>query len=137
MAGKVKRDGADGAGDKPRPKLANFLTIGRFVAQYRGHVAGAVLALVVSAAATLAIPSAFRLIIDRGFGGDGGDIGRWFQYLLLIIVVMGVAGACASTSSPGSASAWWRTCAWRWSATCCAWSRLISSITARRRSPRG
>jgi ATP-binding cassette subfamily B protein len=74
-------------------KIANLVLIWRFTARYKGHVAGALLALLVAAVATLAIPSAFKLIIDRGFVGTGGDIGRWFQYLLLIVVVMAVATA--------------------------------------------
>ena len=74
-------------------KIANLALIWRFTARYKGHVAGALLALLVAALATLAIPSAFKLIIDRGFTGAGGDIGRWFQYLLLIVVVMAIATA--------------------------------------------
>ncbi len=70
-------------------KIANLALIWRFTARYKGHVAGALLALLVAAVATLAIPSAFKLIIDRGFAGSGGDIGRWFQYLLMIVVVHG------------------------------------------------
>ncbi|MFN3726589.1 MAG: ABC transporter transmembrane domain-containing protein [Allosphingosinicella sp.] len=85
---------SNGTGESAQPgKFANLLIIWRFVARYRLHVAGAILALVVAAAATLAIPSAFRLIIDRGFGGDGDDISRWFQYLLLIVAIMAVATA--------------------------------------------
>ncbi len=85
---------SDGAGESAQPgKFANLLIIWRFVARYRLHVAGAVLALLVAALATLAIPSAFKLIIDRGFGGDGDDISRWFQYLLLIVAIMALATA--------------------------------------------
>ena len=85
---------SNGPGESAQPgKFANLLIIWRFVARYRGHVAGAILALVVAAAATLAIPSAFRLIIDRGFGGNGEDISRWFQYLLLIVGIMAAATA--------------------------------------------
>ncbi len=74
-------------------KLGNLAVVWRFTARYRGHVAGAVLALIVAASATLAIPNAFRLIIDRGFSGATGDIARWFQYLLLIVVVMAIGTA--------------------------------------------
>ncbi|HEX8241224.1 MAG TPA: ABC transporter transmembrane domain-containing protein [Allosphingosinicella sp.] len=74
-------------------RIANLSLIWRFTARYKGHVAGALLALLVAALATLAIPAAFRLIIDRGFTGTGGDIGRWFQYLLIIVVVMAIATA--------------------------------------------
>jgi ATP-binding cassette subfamily B protein len=94
MAGRGKK-GA-GAGAEPAQaagKFANLAIIWRFVARYKGHVAGAGLALLVAALATLAIPSAFRLIIDRGFSGESGDIGRWFQYLLLIVLVMALATA--------------------------------------------
>jgi len=78
----------------PSKKLGNLAIVWRFTARYKGHVAGAVLALLVAASATLAIPSAFRLIIDRGFASAaGGEIGRWFQYLLLIVVVMAIATA--------------------------------------------
>ncbi|WP_100259851.1 ABC transporter transmembrane domain-containing protein [Qipengyuania seohaensis] len=40
---------------------------------------------------SLALPSALKLIIDRGFGGDGtGDIGRWFRYLLALVATLGI-----------------------------------------------
>ncbi len=52
------------------------------------------MALLIAAGATLAIPNSFRLIIDRGFASIGGDIGRWFQYLLLVVIVMAMATAC-------------------------------------------
>jgi ATP-binding cassette subfamily B protein len=80
--------------DLPAPrKLGNLRIIWGFTARYKGHVAGALLALLVAAGATLAIPNAFKLIIDRGFGASGGDIGRWFQYLLIVVVVMALATA--------------------------------------------
>src|SRR5919206_3289162 len=86
----MARNGAD---SPPPGKITNLVIIWRFVARYKGHVAGALLALLVAASATLAIPNAFRLIIDRGFSAVGGNIGRWFEYLLLVIVIMGVATA--------------------------------------------
>ncbi|HEY0043326.1 MAG TPA: ABC transporter transmembrane domain-containing protein [Allosphingosinicella sp.] len=79
----------------PAPtKIGNLAIIWRFTARYKGHVAGALLSLLVAAAATLAIPNAFRLIIDKGFANvGGGEIGRWFQYLLAVVVVMAIATA--------------------------------------------
>jgi ATP-binding cassette subfamily B protein len=74
-------------------KIGNLAIIWRFTARYKGHVAGALLSLLVAAAATLAIPNGFRLVIDRGFGAAGGNIGRWFEYLLMLVVVMAVATA--------------------------------------------
>ena len=59
--------------------------------RYPGHIAAAGTALLVAAAATSGVPYAFKLIIDRGF--SGGDIGRWFEYLLLLVLVMALATA--------------------------------------------
>ncbi|QZD86767.1 ATP-binding cassette domain-containing protein [Qipengyuania psychrotolerans] len=52
----------------------------------------AAIALLATALITsLALPSALKLIIDRGFGGEGtGDIGRWFRYLLALVATLGV-----------------------------------------------
>ncbi|MFL6856729.1 MAG: ABC transporter transmembrane domain-containing protein [Allosphingosinicella sp.] len=81
--------------EAPAPgRIANLVIIWRFVGRYKGHVAGALLSLLVAAAATLAIPNAFRLIIDKGFAASGGNIARWFQYLLMVVVVMALATAC-------------------------------------------
>jgi ATP-binding cassette subfamily B protein len=64
----------------------------RFARRYPGHIAAAAVALVVAAAATSGVPYAFKLIIDKGFSGNG-DIGRWFEYLLMLVVVMALATA--------------------------------------------
>jgi len=78
----------------PPRKIGNLAIIWRFTARYKGHVGGALLSLLVAASATLAIPNAFRLIIDKGFGSSrGGDISRWFEYLLLVVVVMAISTA--------------------------------------------
>src|SRR3546814_6980112 len=66
--------------------------IWRFASRYPGRIAGALAALLVASAATLAIPSGFRLVIDRGFMG-GGDISRWFEYLFLIVAILALATA--------------------------------------------
>ncbi|WP_106638837.1 ABC transporter transmembrane domain-containing protein [Allosphingosinicella vermicomposti] len=84
---------ADTAPAPAERSFGNLAMIWRFTARYKGRIALAALSLLVSAGATLAIPNAFRLIIDRGFGSAGGDIGRWFQYLLFVVVVMAIATA--------------------------------------------
>src|SRR4051812_7589297 len=82
------------AADPPAPrKISNLVVIWRFAGRYKGHVAGALAAMLIAALATVAIPNAFKLIIDKGFGAHGGDIGRWFKYLLLIVVVLAAATA--------------------------------------------
>lgn len=75
-----------------RPALGSLAMIWRFASRYPGRIAGALFALLISSAATLAIPSGFRLVIDRGFMG-GGDISRWFEYLFLIVAILALATA--------------------------------------------
>lgn len=75
-----------------RPALGSLAMLWRFARRYPGRIAAALAALIVSSAATLGIPSGFRLVIDRGFMG-GGDISRWFEYLLMIVVVLAIASA--------------------------------------------
>ena len=75
-----------------RSSLGSLAMLWRFASHYPGRIAAALAALIISSAATLAIPSGFRLVIDRGFMG-GGDISRWFQYLLLIVLILALATA--------------------------------------------
>jgi ATP-binding cassette subfamily B protein len=84
---------------EPAPKartLGPLRMIWREALKYPGRVAAASAALLVTSAATLAIPSGFRLIIDKGFsaGADVDALGRWFQYLLLIVLVLAIGTAC-------------------------------------------
>ena len=47
--------------------------------------------LVTAIISSLALPSALKLIIDRGFAADNGaDIGRWFRYLLVLVGALGL-----------------------------------------------
>ncbi|MDX3901742.1 MAG: ABC transporter transmembrane domain-containing protein [Sphingobium sp.] len=81
-------------GKEARPPLGSLGMLWAAARRYPGRIAGAALALLVSSAATLAIPSGFKLVIDRGFGGEGGgDMGRWFQYLFLIVVILAISSA--------------------------------------------
>jgi ATP-binding cassette subfamily B protein len=78
----------------PSRPIGDLALVFRFALPYPGRIAAALLALLVSSGATLAIPNGFRSIIDRGFASSSGaDIGRWFEYLLAIVVVMAVATA--------------------------------------------
>lgn len=74
----------------PKRSLSNLAMVFSRVAKYPGHLAAAALFLFIAAAATLGVPYAFMLIIDRGFAGDG-DIDRWFQYLMLLVIIMAIA----------------------------------------------
>ena len=82
-----------------RPKgrsIRSLRMVWGFALRYPGHIAAAAVALLIAAAATSGVPYAFKLIIDKGFAsgsGAGGDLARWFQYLLLLVVVMAIATA--------------------------------------------
>ncbi len=60
---------------------------------YPKQIAFALLALFVSAMATLAIPAGFKTIIDKGFMAGNGDIAPYFQGLLGIVAILAVATA--------------------------------------------
>jgi ATP-binding cassette subfamily B protein len=77
-----------------RRKLSSLALLWGHARRYPGRIAAALTALIVAAAATLAIPQGFKLVVDRGFGAGGGeDIGSWFLLLLGIVAVLGVATA--------------------------------------------
>jgi ATP-binding cassette subfamily B protein len=79
----------------PARDLGPLRMVWRETAKYPRQVIFALLALMVTATATLAIPAGFRLVIDRGFGegGDVASLGRWFRYLLMIVAVLGLGTA--------------------------------------------
>ncbi|HSG56523.1 MAG TPA: ABC transporter transmembrane domain-containing protein, partial [Paracoccaceae bacterium] len=64
--------------------------------RYPGMIALAGLALLVTAAATLAIPAYFREVIDGGFtqGTNPEEINRWFRNLFMIAAVLALGTAC-------------------------------------------
>src|SRR3546814_15587893 len=66
------------AATEPPRKLSKLALLWGFVRHYPGKLIGALIALVVAATATLAIPRGFMLVIDQGFAGAGGtgDIAR-------------------------------------------------------------
>jgi ATP-binding cassette subfamily B protein len=78
---------------KPRRNIGDLKMVWGMARHYPLHIIAALAGLVVAATATLAIPSGFRLVIDKGFGTSGGDIGRWFQYLIGIVIVLALATA--------------------------------------------
>ncbi len=63
--------------------------------QYPREIALALVALVITSAATLAIPYRFKVIIDGAFSGgaDPVQIGHAFQYLLMIVAILGLGTA--------------------------------------------
>ncbi|HEY6965566.1 MAG TPA: ABC transporter transmembrane domain-containing protein, partial [Erythrobacter sp.] len=63
--------------------------------QYPRQITFALIALVITSAATLAIPYRFKVIIDKAFtgGADPVQIGHAFQYLLMIVAILGLGSA--------------------------------------------
>ena len=91
----ASRNGSSDTSNLP-PKaksLGPLMMIYREAKKYPFQVLIALVALVISATIfSLALPNAIRMIVDRGFG-DGGEIDRWFTYLLWLVGVFGVATA--------------------------------------------
>lgn len=82
----------DAEASRPR-SFSSLYMVWQFAARYPLVIAAAMVSLVIAAAATLAIPNGFRLVVDRGFGQAGGDISRWFEYLLGVVGVLALATA--------------------------------------------
>ncbi|HZF42779.1 MAG TPA: ABC transporter transmembrane domain-containing protein, partial [Sphingomonadaceae bacterium] len=85
---------ADPLPDAAPRKIGSLALVWRFAIRYPGRIGGAVVALVVAAGATLAIPDGLRRVVDKGFVAGGGDIGETFRYLLAIVAVLSLATAC-------------------------------------------
>lgn len=81
--------------EKPSKSLRPLHMIYSAAAQYPSQILLAFLALLVTAAATLAIPAGLMQVVDKGFaaGGTPEEISRWFQYLMMIVVVLGIGTA--------------------------------------------
>ncbi len=80
--------------EKSKAKLGNLLLVWKFAGRYPGHIAGALFFLMMSSAATLAIPYGFKRVIDRGFGSGGASpeaVSQAFHYLLMIVIVLAAA----------------------------------------------
>ena len=93
---------ADPVSDSPRDARAvtrapigNLRSTLALLKRYPLVLVAAGVSLVLASAATLAIPSGFKLVIDKGFTSANGahDIGRWFEYLMLIVTLLAVASA--------------------------------------------
>ncbi|WP_020177524.1 ABC transporter transmembrane domain-containing protein [Methylopila sp. M107] len=65
-----------------------------FALAHKGRVVGALLALTVASAATLAIPVAIRRLIDFGFSSDHPDmVNQYFAAMLAVVSVLALASA--------------------------------------------
>ena len=77
-----------------RASLRPLLALQPHVLRYRGMIAAALAALIVSAAATLAVPLAVRRMIDVGFSGvEPGLVDKYFATLLGVGLILAIASA--------------------------------------------
>ena len=77
-------------------KIGNLRLIWGYASKYPQQIAAAIVFLMLSSGATLAIPYGFKRVIDQGFGSDGASaaaVGTAFHYLLMIVVVLAAATA--------------------------------------------
>ena len=89
---------AEATAPEPAPKsrtLAPLRMVFGAAVQYPRQIGFALAALLITSAATLAIPYRFKVIIDEAFTGNASesDIGHAFQYLLMIVVILGLGTA--------------------------------------------
>lgn len=89
-----QNDNASADGRKRRGNLAPLARLLPFLNRYRLMVAGALLALVAAASATLVLPTAIRKMIDQGFGGGHpGLIQNYFLALIGVVLALALASA--------------------------------------------
>ncbi|MGB6768721.1 MAG: ABC transporter transmembrane domain-containing protein, partial [Methyloceanibacter sp.] len=82
-------EGKDG-----RASLRPLLALKPYLLRYKGMIAASLVALIVSAAATLAVPLAVRRMIDVGFSEvEPGLVDKYFATLLGVGLVLAIASA--------------------------------------------
>jgi ATP-binding cassette subfamily B protein len=82
------------AAERPVQRLSRLRLVWNFARAYPAQIVAALLSLLVAATATLAIPRALKLVVDRGFGADhAASIAPYFYGMLGIVAVLAVATA--------------------------------------------
>jgi ATP-binding cassette subfamily B protein len=77
-----------------RPRLRPLLTLLPFALRHKGRIAVALVALVVAAAVTLAVPLAVRRIIDFGFKPEYRDlVNLYFGSMVWLVAALALASA--------------------------------------------
>lgn len=80
--------------DKPSRNIRPLRKLAPFLKPYSGTVLLAGVALIIAAASTLALPVAFRFMIDLGFSQDSAaEIDRYFIALFCVAIVLALATA--------------------------------------------
>src|SRR5690606_6711769 len=84
----------DGSRETARRSLGPLRRLVPYVLRYRGLTVGAIVFLLLAAAATLTLPIAVRRMIDHGFSeSDSAFIASYFSMLIEVAAVLAVASA--------------------------------------------
>ena len=93
----VQRTGVTGPRGDTRKGKRDLRPLARllpYLLRYRVMLAGALIALLAASAATLAIPTAVRRVIDHGFSGENPEfVDKYFAMLILVGLVLAVSSA--------------------------------------------
>jgi ATP-binding cassette subfamily B protein len=90
-----------------RAPLGRLLALRPYLLRHKAMLGATLLALVVSAGATLAVPLAVRRMIDLGFSGvDPSLINKYFATLVGVGLVLALASAALSAALIATLIAW-------------------------------
>jgi ATP-binding cassette, subfamily B, bacterial len=65
-----------------------------FLAQYKGKVVAALIALAVASAATLTVPIAVRRVLDNGFNSQNSElVNQYFGVMLIVVAVLAISSS--------------------------------------------
>ena len=81
--------------DRPKSRSMKPLkTLWPFLKPYRGTLIAAAIVLIIAAVAMLALPVAFRFLIDKGFAANDVDtVNRYFIWFFAIAILFGIFAA--------------------------------------------
>jgi ATP-binding cassette subfamily B protein len=80
--------------DRSKRSVRPLALILPYLGRYKGHVAAALVALVIASSAMLVLPVAVRRMIDHGFSvADAGTIDRYFFAMIAVAAVLALASA--------------------------------------------
>ena len=78
---------------RPKVKLGSLRALWPFIRQHSGLFTAWLIALALASAATLSLPTAFKQMIDQGFGAGGAGINQAFGAMFVVVVVLALASA--------------------------------------------
>ena len=98
-------DSPAGPAEGRKLKLKPLVSLLPYVGRYRARVAAALIALIVAALATLAVPLAVRRMIDFGFSAEGvALIDSYFAVMIAVVAVLAVASAATMRATSAAST---------------------------------